>query len=135
MAGSLESRVYWRHLYVFLEEKYLSDCPSHFKPIFYRRYVDDTFCLFRNSKNIDLCLNYINNAHPNMQFTVEVENCQSLPFLDVRVSKAASGFSTSLFIKKAFTSLFSDFSSLTPKWYKINLINALVFRAFRICSS
>ena len=114
----------------FLEEIYLNDCPSHFKPILYRRYVDHTFCLFRNSKDIDLFLNYINKAHPNIKFTVEVENCQSFPFLNVRVSKTASGFSTSLFRKKPFTGLLSDFSSSTPKWYKITLIKALVFRAF-----
>ena len=119
----------------FLEEIYLNDCPSHFKPILYRRYVDHTFCLFRNSKDIDLFLNYINKAHPNIKSTVEVENCQSFPFLDVRVSKTASGFSTSLFRKKTFTGLFSDFSSPTPKWYKITLIKALVFRTFHICSS
>ena len=88
-----------------------------------------------NSKDIELFLNYINKAHPNTQFTVEVGNCHSLPFLDVHVSKTASGFSTSLFRKKTFTGLFSDFSSLTPKWYKFNLVNALVFRVFHICLS
>ena len=31
----------------FLEDKYLSECPSQFKPALYRRYVDDTFCLFK----------------------------------------------------------------------------------------
>ena len=133
MAGSLESRVYWRHLYVFWKKNILVIVLLILSLLF--TYVDDKFCLFRNSKNIGLFLNYINNAHPNIQFTVEVENCQSLHFPDVRVSKAASGFSTSLFRKKTFTGLFSDFSSLTPKWYKINLLNALVFRAFRICSS
>ena len=31
-----------------LEEQFLSQCPDHFKPMFYRRYVDDTFVLFSN---------------------------------------------------------------------------------------
>ena len=118
-----------------LETKYLNDCPSYFKPFLYRRYVDDTFCLFKDSKDVDLFLDFINKAHPNIHFTVEVETCQSLPFLDVHVTKTTTGFSTSLFRKKTFTGLFSDFSSLSPKWYKTNLIYALVFRAFHICSS
>jgi len=25
------------------EQKWLTDCPSNFKPVFYRRYIDDTF--------------------------------------------------------------------------------------------
>ena len=29
-----------------LDEPYLNDCPKHFKPVLYRGYVDDTFCLF-----------------------------------------------------------------------------------------
>ena len=27
----------------FYEEKWISSCPPHFKPVFYRRYIDDTF--------------------------------------------------------------------------------------------
>ena len=31
----------------------LADCPSEFKPEFYRRYIDDTFLLFKNQENND----------------------------------------------------------------------------------
>ena len=31
-----------------LEDKYLNESPSSFKPVLYRRYVYDTFCLFKN---------------------------------------------------------------------------------------
>ena len=27
----------------YMETKWLDDCPNHFKPMYYRRYVDDTF--------------------------------------------------------------------------------------------
>ena len=118
-----------------LEQRYLSSCPSQFKPILYRRYVDDTVCLFKDRNDIDLFLNYINNIHSNSQFTVEVENCSSLPFLDILVEKTSNSFSTSLFRKKTFTGLYTNFSSLSPNLYKTNLISCLVYRAFHICSS
>ena len=31
-----------------LESNYLDNCPTHFKPQFYKRYVDDTFAVFNN---------------------------------------------------------------------------------------
>ena len=30
------------------EKKWLNDCPNNFKPVFYKRYVDDIFVLFKN---------------------------------------------------------------------------------------
>ena len=36
------------------EKNWLKDCPPHFQPILYRRYVDDTFLLFRDLSHIQL---------------------------------------------------------------------------------
>ena len=41
--------------------------------LFYRRYVDDTFCLFHSERDATLFFNYINNQHPNIRFTIERE--------------------------------------------------------------
>ena len=35
------------------EVKWLNDCPAHFKPIFYRRYVDDLFVIFESPSHVD----------------------------------------------------------------------------------
>ena len=70
-----------------LEDKYLNECRSHFKSILYRRYIDDTFCLFKNSSDPDLFFNHINNYHSNIKFTFEKESGNSLIFLDVLVHK------------------------------------------------
>ena len=115
-----------------LEQKYLNGCPSEFKPVLYRRYVDDTFCLFRHREHVDKFLEHINNFHPNIKFTVEVEEDNNLPFLDVLVTHEQTGFSTSLYRKKTFTGLYTDYASLAPDKYKINLVRILVFRAFHI---
>ena len=42
---------------------------------------------------------------------------------------------TSLYRKKTFTGLYTDFASLAPDKYKNNLISVLIYRAFHICSS
>ena len=81
-----------QHFISVLEQKYVNDCPSQFTPILYHLYVDDTFCLFKDSKDVDLFLHCINNAHPIIQFTVEIENSGSLLFLDILVGKSANGF-------------------------------------------
>ena len=118
-----------------LEQKYLNGCPSEFKPFLYRRYVDDTFCLFKHRDHIDKFLEYINNFHPNIKFTVDIEEENKLPFLDALVACDETGFSTSLYREKTFTGLYTDFSSLSPDKYKVNLVRILVFRAFHICST
>ena len=39
----------------------------------YRRYVDDTFCLFHSEHDADSLHFSINSRHPNIRFTMEKE--------------------------------------------------------------
>ena len=52
-------------------------------PLFYKRYVDDTFLIFNDRDDCELFLEFINLEHKNIRFTLEVENDNCLPFLDV----------------------------------------------------
>ena len=36
----------------FNEEVWLNDCPIDFKPIFYRRYADDTFLILKENSHV-----------------------------------------------------------------------------------
>ena len=54
--------------------------------LFYRRYVDDTFCLFHSEHDAITSFDYINSRHPNIRFTMEKEAYRKLPFLDVLVN-------------------------------------------------
>ena len=47
----------------FHEQKWLNSCPSSFKPLLYRRYVDDCFLLFRSLDHVPLFLDYLNRQH------------------------------------------------------------------------
>ena len=91
--------------------------------------------LFRDRDHVAMFLEYINCQHPNINFTAEIESENSLPFLDVLVTREGNNFMTSLYRKKTFTGLYTDFASLAPEKYKNNLISVLIYRAFHICSS
>ena len=63
---------FFANIFMFFHEKsWLYNCPSAFKPLVYRRYVDDCFLLFKSSDHVPLFLNYLNHQHPNISFTAE----------------------------------------------------------------
>ena len=70
----------------FYEIKWLEQCPKEFKPVFYRRYVDDIFVLFESAEHLSKFRNYFNTCHPNMSFSFEQEKNGKLSFLDIEVS-------------------------------------------------
>ena len=122
---------------VDFEEKWITNLINQDanSPLCWKRYVDDTFTLFNNTNEVSLFLNYINNKHPNIKFTNELEaNCK-LPFLDVLTIKEQFQFQTSVFHKKTFTGLYTKWDSFIPRKYKINLINTLLDRYWKICSN
>jgi len=56
-----------------------------------------------------------------------------LPFLDVLIDNGQSEFPvTSVFRKKTYTGLLTNFFSFTPSSYKLGLLRTLVDRAFKI---
>jgi hypothetical protein len=119
----------------FHEKSWLADCPSVFKPIFYRRYVDDCFLIFTSRDHMVPFLSYLNSKHPNIQFTYELENNSSLPLLDVKVIRSNGSFSTTVHHKSTSTGLFTNFDSFIPMTYKKGLLLSLISRYFNICSS
>ena len=54
-----------------LERKFLDNYPCEFKLALYRRYVDGTFCIFRNRQQVGKFLSYSNSCHKNVTFMVE----------------------------------------------------------------
>ena len=66
----------------YWEEIWLGKCPKQFRPLYYRRYVDDTFLLFASEGHVKKFLRYMNSRHANINFTFETETDNKLPFLD-----------------------------------------------------
>ena len=117
------------------EQKWLSECPPNFAPVFYKRYVDDTFVLFNNPSHAQLFLNYINCKHNSINFTMETEINKQLSFLDTLVTRSNDKFDISVHRKPTFTWLGTSFFSFCPLIYKINSIKTLLHRAYAISSS
>ena len=70
----------------FHDKEWLDNCSDSFKPIFFRRYVEDSFVLFNSRHNIFPFLDYLNSKHSNTKFTFEIENDdKTLPFLDISI--------------------------------------------------
>ena len=67
------------------ESNWQKDCLKNFKPIYYKRYVDDIFVLFNKPEHVQFFLEYINKKHKNMKFSIETELNGSLSFLDVKI--------------------------------------------------
>ena len=119
----------------FHEEEWLDQCPLSFKPLYYRRYVDDTFLLFRDPLHIPKFQEYLNNKHKNIKFTVEHENEGKLPFLDVMLTRSDNTISTSIYRKPTFKGLGINFLSFFPDQFKYNAIKTLLYRCFHLCSN
>ena len=66
---------------------------------------DDTFLLFRAESHVQRFLEYLNQQHSNIKFTVEKEKEGKLAFLDVLASRNNGVFETSVYRKEIFTGL------------------------------
>ena len=117
------------------EEKWLSSCPEDFKPVFYRRYVDDTFLLFQDKSHAPLFKEYLNSKHPNITFTSECEDNNQLPFIGVNIKHHGNGFQTSVYRKQTDTGLGMNYLSCVSSSFKPNSILTLLHRCFSICSN
>lgn len=123
------------HLYMSELEKNIIKFKGKKPSIFYR-YVDDIFIIFNGThREISLFLNFMNKLETSIKFTLEIQNDNKLPFLDVMVERKNSELITYIYRKPTDTGLYLKWTSSQPRNYKINLIKCLCIRAKRICSS
>ena len=117
-----------------MEHKYLSPT-NNLIPSYYKRYVDDTFLLFNNTNDAHTFFDYINTIHPNLRFTMETENNNSLSFLDTLITRTHNSFETSVYRKATFTGQGCHFYSHCSLLFKTNTCKTLIHRAYKICSN
>ena len=104
-------------------------------PSFYKRYVDDIFCVFDSEDQAKSFLDFLNSRHENIKFTSEYEIDGILAFLDVHISRDTNGqLVTTTYRKPTNTGLLTNFDSFTSFSYKIGLIKTLTDRAYKINS-
>jgi len=100
------------------------------------RYVDDIFVIIKSKDEADKILEFLNSLHKTIKFTMEKQINDSLNFLDVKLTRNMDGsVSTSTYRKPTFTGVMLNWNSLTSIKYKKGLINCLLDRSNKICSS
>ena len=97
------------------ENIWLQNCASEFKPIIYRRYVDDTFPLFCSKNHIEKFRNYLNHQQKNIKVTSKIENENLILFLDIKITRDNNKFMTSVYHKPTFSGVFTNFESFILK--------------------
>ena len=81
------------------------------KPSIWLRYVDDTFILWPDQEDVQTLLDQVSSIQPSIQFTMEKEEDNKLPFLDVLVTHTEQGFRLSVYHKPTFTRQYLNFNS------------------------
>ena len=105
------------------------DIVTPLKPIFYKRFVDDIYN--RRKKSIhDKLYERLNNYHPNIKLTVEINPDK---FLDTEIIDNEDAIETKVYRKT--TKIPVPWASNIPKRYKRNTINTDLYRAKRIASN
>ena len=93
------------------------------------------FLLFRHKDHSVLFLDYLNHKHSNINFTMECESCDKLQFLDCLVHRNKNRFECSVFRKDSFTGQQMSYFSNCSFKFKLNCIQTLLSRAYRVCSN
>ena len=104
------------------------------KPSLWLRYVDDTFILWSHQEDVQILLDDVNSIRRSIQFTMEKDQDNKLPFLDVLVTRTEHGFRSSVYRKPTFTGQYLNFNSHHPYTVKKGIVRCLQHRAKTISS-
>ena len=98
------------------------------------RYVDDCLAVVNSDTNLKYILDNINTKVRSIKFTIEVENNQMLPFLDVNIHKKENKLEFSVYRKPTNNLSYIHFYSGHNNKTKESVFISMFLRAFRICS-
>ena len=100
----------------------------------WKRYVDDTVA-FVKTDEIKNVLSSLNSYCSNIQFTMETEQNNQIPFLDVLLIRNVETISTTVYRKVTNTDIYINWKSFAPNNWKWETLKRLVRRAYDVCSS
>ena len=93
---------------------------SHFKPLIWKRYIDDVFSLWNiNKEEINSFIELANSYHPTIKFTAEISDTE-ITFLDTCVYKGERFKKESIldgrtYFKPTETFQYTHFTSCHPQ--------------------
>ena len=118
----------------YIELQHIEKIKQQFNLQYYGRYVDDIFIIYDNFiHNCSEIVKQFNTLHPNLEFTLERENNNTLNFLDLTITrvqkKKSTKFSYKIYRKPTTSKLAIDYNSIHPynhKWANFRfLLNRL----------
>ena len=115
------------NIYIFCLEKSFLDI---YKPIFYKRFIDDIFLITSIDFNIDFLKDTFINLKLNVLSGFEVVFID----LNIRICKITNVLKFSHYIKPTNTFSYLISSSNHPKFIFKNIVKSLFIRIRRICS-
>ena len=122
----------------FHESKWLNEYNLN-KPKFHLRYVDDILAAFDNEQDSLNFLDFLNNRHLNIKFTIEKQINHSIDFLDVLISGINNQNLTLQTYQDtgyiSYTGCLLNFKRFTSFSYKISIIKCLIDRSFKISNN
>jgi hypothetical protein len=106
----------------------------HLKPSRWKRYVDDTNVKWPHGKEeLDKFFEHLNGISENIKFTMELEDNNSIPFLDVLMTRKQDGtLGHKVFRKKTHTDNYLHAESHHHPSQKMGVLNTMAIRAARI---
>ena len=108
----------------------LGDKARHWK-----RYVDDTFAFIKPNLEQEIQL-ALNSFHENIKFTYELEQDNSISFLDVLITRENDGnMETGVYRKPTHTDVYLNWNAHAPNIWKTSTVRSLAKRAFKVCSN
>ena len=99
-------------------------------------YVDDTFVIWPHEpEKLKIFHSHLNSLRESIQFTIEKEQDNHLPFLDVLVTKEGNHMTTSIYRKKTHTNQYLHYESYHHPRIKSGFMSYLMTRAEKQCKA
>ena len=111
---------------VYHKKNWFKHWPLEYRPLYYRRYVDDVFVLFNSAECFKHFYSYFNSCHLNISFTIENEKDKRMSCLDINMICGKGKFTTSVYCKPTFSRIYTHFVSFLSCSNKIGLLDTLI---------
>ena len=94
----------------------------------------DQIC-FAKIGTTELIISVLNSFGKNIQFTFEEKNDETIPFLDIWISRKRNDITTTVYQKSTCSDIYLDWNAFAPATWKRGTLKTLVERAYVICST
>lgn len=129
LSGTI-ANIYMSHI----EEKLLMKENKHSEKIVYwYRYVDDVLALVNgSSRQIDILLKHINSYHPQIKFTLEIEQNKQINYLDLTIKNEENLHKFAIYRKATQSNMVIHKNSNHPRQQKFAAFRSMFYRLEKV---